>query len=112
MAPRSDAPLGAMRHRVALQAPVATPDGAGGATVTWSTVASLWGRLEWLSGDERMQADRPEQASRHRIVTRWRSGVDAGRRLTLGERVFDIRVATDPDGGRRRLVCMVEEVTP
>ena len=46
----------------------------------------------------------------HRITLRWRVGVDAGQRLRDGSQVFDIRAVGDPDGGRRRLICLVEEV--
>lgn len=104
--------VGALRRRLVLEAPVATPDGLGGATESFQTVASLWGQVEWLAGREMWRMGRPEQLATHRVTLRWRPGVDAGQRLRDGARLFDIRAVADPDGGRRRLVCLVEESTP
>ncbi|WP_348529923.1 phage head completion protein, partial [Methylobacterium gnaphalii] len=43
---------------------------------------------------------------------RWRAGVSPEMRLAAGPRRFAIRSAADPDGGRRDLVCEVEEISP
>lgn len=109
---RDRGPVGAMRRRLLLEAPVEVPDGAGGSLRDFSTVAAVWAQVEWLSGDERWQGGRPVQRVSHRITLRWRAGVDAGQRLRDGTQIFDIRAVGDPDGGRRRLVCLVEEITP
>ncbi|MBD3844538.1 phage head closure protein [Bosea sp. SSUT16] len=104
--------IGRMRRRLVLEAPVAAPDGLGGATQSFAAVGALWAQLEWLSGVEQWREGRPEQLARYRVALRWRGDVDAGRRLRDGERIFDIRTVADPDGSRRRLVCLVEEVKP
>lgn len=106
------ASVGAMRRRLVLEAPVPTADGLGGATLSFETVAALWGRIEWLSGSERWRFGRPEQVATHRVTIRWRAGVEAGQRLRDGERVYEIRAAADPEDGRRRLICLVEEIKP
>lgn len=106
------APAGALRRRLALEAAIATPDGVGGETQAYQTIASLWAQVEWRAGGERWRRGRPEQIATHRITLRWRDGVEAGQRLRDGPRLFDIRAVADPDGGRRRLVCLVQEVTP
>jgi len=112
--PLSDegATVGAMRRRLILEAPVATPDGIGGATLIFQTVAAVWARVEWLSGTERFRLGRPEQSASYRITLRWRAGIDAGQRLRDATRLFDIRAVDDPDGSRRRLVCLAEEIKP
>lgn len=108
---KSRRPVGALRRRLLLEAPVETPDSAGGQLRNFETVAAVWAQVEWLSGDERWRGERPEQAASHRISMRWRGGVDAGQRLRDGDQIFDIRAVGDPDGSRRRLVCLVEEVS-
>ena len=105
-------PVGMMRRRLLLERPVGTPDGIGGETRGHALVAAVWAQVEWLSGEERWRAGRPEQALSHRISLRWRAGVDAGQRLRDASQVFEIRAVADPDGGRRRLVCLAEEVRP
>jgi SPP1 family predicted phage head-tail adaptor len=104
--------VGALRRRLTLEATVATPDGLGGATQAYATVAALWAQVEWMSGDERWRAGRPEQFATHRVILRWRAGIDAGQRLRDGARIYEIRAVDDPDGSRRRLICLVEEVRP
>lgn len=106
------APVGTLRRRLMLEAPVAAPDGLGGTTQAFETVAALWAQLEWLSGGERWRRGRPEQVATHRVMMRWRPSVDAGQRLRDGDRLFDIRAVADPDGSRRRLICLVQEVSP
>ena len=39
----STPPIGALRARLTLETPVRTDDGGGGATVTWTAVADVWG---------------------------------------------------------------------
>jgi SPP1 family predicted phage head-tail adaptor len=107
-----ETPVGALRRRLVLEGPVATPDGLGGATQAFATIAAVWGQVEWLGGGERWRMGRPEQAATHRITLRWRVGVDSSQRLRDGARLYDIRAVADPDGGRRRLVCLVEEISP
>lgn len=107
-----DSHIGALRRRLVLEAPVATADGLGGTTQSFETVAAVWAQVEWLSGGERWRMGRAEQYATHRVTMRWRDGVDAGQRLLDKDRVFDIRAVADPDGGRRRLTCLVEEVSP
>lgn len=104
--------VGALRRRLILEAPVATPDGLGGATQAYVMVAAFWAQIEWMSGNERWRAGRPEQFATHRVTLRWRAGLDAGQRLRDGARIYEIRAVDDPDGGRRRLVCLVEETRP
>ncbi len=104
--------VGALRRRLRLEAAMATPDGLGGTTQVYETVAAVWAQLEWIAGGERWRLGRPEQVATHRVTLRWRAGVDAGQRLRDGDRLFDIRAVADPDGGRRRLVCLVQEIGP
>jgi SPP1 family predicted phage head-tail adaptor len=108
--------IGRLRRRMALERPVETPDGAGGAEIAWQPVVTVWAGLEWLGGEERWREGGPEQAGRWRVTIRWRAGVDAGMRLRLtgqggAERRFDIRAAADLDGAGRRLICLCEEIT-
>ena len=104
--------LGRLKRRLVLEQPSESADGAGGQTRGFAAVATLWANLEWLSGEERWRQDRPEQAGLYRITLRWRAGVTAGMRFRDGLRIFGIRSAGDPDGGRRSLVCLAEEITP
>jgi SPP1 family predicted phage head-tail adaptor len=102
---------GRLRHRVTLAAPVATPDGAGGETVAWSTVATVWAAVEPVAAAERRIADHLAAAVTHRVILRWRGDVTGGMRATHRGRNFRILAAIDPDERRRFLLAEAAEET-
>jgi SPP1 family predicted phage head-tail adaptor len=102
--------IGARSRRFVLELPLERPDGFGGVIRSYAPGPQIWGAIEMLSGHERVRADRPEQSLTHRITLRYREGVTGAMRLTSGLRRFAIRAASDPDGSKRDLVCLVEEV--
>lgn len=104
--------IGSLRRRLVLEAPMAAPDGIGGTTQVFAAISAFWAQVEWLSGAETWRRGRPEQVASHRVTLRWRGDLDTGKRLRDGDRVFDIRAVADPDGARRRLICLVEETKP
>ena len=106
------APIGARGRRFVLELPLESPDGFGGVIRTYAAGPQLWGAIELLRGDERVRAGRSEQAVTHRVTLRDRDGVTAAMRLVRGLRRFAIRSAADPDGSRRELVCLVEDISP
>ena len=111
MPPRSLS-IGARARRFVLELPLERPDGFGGVIRSYAPGPQVWGAMELLSGAERIRADRPEQALTHRITLRYREGVTGAMRLTSGLRRFAIKAASDPDGSRRNVVCLVEEIRP
>ena len=104
--------IGARRRRFVLELPQESPDGFGGVIRTYATGPQLWGAIEMIRGDEQVRAGRSEQAVTHRVRIRYQDGVTAAHRLTCGLRRFRIESASDPDGARRELVCLVEEIGP
>jgi SPP1 family predicted phage head-tail adaptor len=104
--------IGARGRRFTLELPLESPDGFGGVIRTYQPGPLVWGAIEFLSGTERLSAGRPEQAVTHRVTLDFRDGVTAAMRLVCGPRRFRIKAAADPDGRRRSLVCLVEEVGP
>lgn len=104
--------IGARRLRLTLEEPSEAADGMGGTIRSFTPRVTLWGRLEPLSGSERADASRAEQAVIHRLTIRWRGDVTAAMRFAAPGRVFNVLSSHDPDGRRRDLVCRVEEVAP
>jgi SPP1 family predicted phage head-tail adaptor len=105
-------PIGARARRFVLELPLDTPDGFGGVIRSYAPGPQLWGAIEMVHQAERERATSTEQAVTHRVRLRWRDGVTGAMRLSCGPRHFRIKAATDPDGGKRDLVCLVEEVSP
>lgn len=100
---------GGFRHECALLEQVQTPDGAGGHTVNWSEVATVFARIEPLGAASRFGADQAIETVTHRATIRHRAGIASGMRLTRLGRDFDIVTVHDPDETGRYLVCTLKE---
>ena len=99
------------RSRITLEAPQETTNALGGATIQFQALVTLWARMETRGGAEKLRGGRLEGTSDTRITLRWRGGVDTRHRFRLGSRIFAIRAAFDPDGRKRDLVCICEEIS-
>ena len=101
--------IGRLRHRLTLESASRTPDGGGGASETWATVAEVWAEIAPTSGTEAVDADALTGRISHEIVFRYRSGVAPVMRLRGGSRLFDIAAVIDVDERRRWLKCLCTE---
>jgi len=103
--------LGAMRRRVELQQEARTPDGGGGFTVSWTTVATVWAEITPLAGRERIEAMRLQGELTHRIVIRHRRDLapDHQWRLRLGARTFNVRAVINQGERDRFLELLCRE---
>ncbi len=93
-------PIGRLSHRLNLQSLAANE---------WQTLASVWGSVRDTAGNEDFSGDGLVQRKKVEVVIRHRTGVHAGMRFVLGDRVLDIRAALDKTGRRRFLTCLCEE---
>jgi SPP1 family predicted phage head-tail adaptor len=103
---------GSLRNRVTIEAKGGTVDGLGGRDVVWTGVATVWANVEPLEGSEATRAMQQGIRQPHRIRMRWRDGVRTSQRLTMDDRVFNIRSVVDVDLRHRELEIVAEEVTP
>lgn len=104
--------IGAMRHRLRLEAPVRTTGEGGSAKVTWQPAATLWAEVVPLSGRETFQADGLTAVASFEVRTRYRADLTPEMRLVMGERILDIRAVRDIEGRHRWLSCLCEERGP
>jgi SPP1 family predicted phage head-tail adaptor len=102
--------IAAMRLRFVIEAPVESATLLGGAMILWQAGATFWGRIEARAGREANATERMEGRVETRISTRFRDGLLPGHRLRVGARLFEIRAVFDPDGARRDLVILADEV--
>lgn len=81
---------GKLRHSVAFERSVKTPDGAGGFNRTWETAATVRAMVTPLSGNERWQSQRVEANTTHRIFIRYRSDINTELRVNFGGRIMQV----------------------
>lgn len=101
--------IGEMRERVTLQSPQRTPDGAGGADITWTSGASVWAKVEERHGQERLAGERLAAEATFALTIRYRSGITTEMRVLWKGRELNIASLRDPDGRKRFLELDCEE---
>ena len=62
---------GWLRHRVTIESAAGAPDGAGGETVIWDTLATLWARVEPTGASERIVAGHLSGVVTHDVTIRF-----------------------------------------
>lgn len=104
-------PIGRLRHRLNLEAPVDMPDGAGGVVRSYAATAIVFASIEPLSARRETDAGEDRSIGTHRIVIRYRTDATAQHRLTQGMRIFRILGIIDPGAENRFLEIAAEEIS-
>jgi SPP1 family predicted phage head-tail adaptor len=106
---------GQLNRLVTLQSPSATQDAAGAPGTSWTDVVTVWAAIRppssaiMRSAREAFVASARRDSVLHEMVIRFRPGVTAAMRATLGARVFDLGVPIDPDEQHEWLVIPAVE---
>lgn len=101
--------IGALRHRLVIEAVQTTPDGGGGFSESWVEIATVWASIAAKSGGEALQADRVTGTLRHDISIRYRDDVQPAMRFRKGQRVFHILGCENVGERQVMLKCLCEE---
>lgn len=90
-----------MRFRITLQTEQKTSDDAGGYTLSWTNVATVWAAIESASrrasSTENVVAGQLENRSFFVFTIRYRDGVTSKMRVLYNSRVFNIRRVINVD---------------
>jgi SPP1 family predicted phage head-tail adaptor len=100
--------IGSLRERLALEQPVRTSDGGGGASISWQPVAELWAHVRPITGDERLEHDQLAGRLTHQVWVRHRPEVAPAMRFRQGTRIYEIVAVLDTPH-RTHLKCLCEE---
>lgn len=95
--------IGALRHRVTIEAPSATEDAGGGRAITWVTFAAVWAEIEQSGGRQLVRAGELEPQTDYRITIRHVAGVVAGMRVNWNGKLIEIVSVADAEGRGRTL---------
>ncbi len=102
---------GRLRERVTIEMQVRTADGAGGASIGWTALATVAAEVISFKGASLVAGERDEAREPFRVVIRYRGDVTTEMRIAWRGRLLDILSRHDPDGGRRWLALDCEERT-
>lgn len=99
---------GQLRTRITIQRRDTGTDSWGQPVNTWTDVVSVWSDFRHKSGSETIKSDAEVSMVRASVRIRWRTGIDAGMRLKVGEAFYSI-TAVLPDIAGRVFVDLVCE---
>jgi len=105
-------PIAKLHHRLTLEAPDESADGAGGVVRGWSALGEVWASIEPIGANDAVVAGKRLGALTHRVTLRHRGDLTLNHRFRLGARVFTVRALRDPDEQIRFLECLVAEERP
>ncbi len=100
---------GELRERIIIQANRPTRDGFNAEVAVWSTFATVWARVETLSGSESITQQAASANLTHRVTIRYLANVAPTMRVSWEDRTLEI-VAVVPDDRRREMKLMCTEV--
>lgn len=92
--------IGEMNRRLTLEAPVETPDGAGGVTRGYEAVATLWASIEAIAARGDVAAAAAGATVTHRIGIRMSADITTRHRFRDGARVYRIVSMRERGNGR------------
>lgn len=101
--------IGDLRTELMLEEMTPVPDGAGGFSESWTSVATLFAKLEPIAVRDAFGADQTLEEVTHRATIRHLPDVASGMRLAWGTRRFLILTVHDPDETGRYLVLRTRE---
>jgi SPP1 family predicted phage head-tail adaptor len=81
---------GALNRRLTLEAPVETADGSGGATRSYSAIATLWASVEPAAARDTVEADALGANVTHRLRLRFNAEITLQHRFRDGDCIYRI----------------------
>jgi len=100
---------GRLRHRITIQSPTETQDTYGEPVPTWSTYLTAWASVEPIKGREYWESQQINAEVTHKIIMRYRSGLNPKMRVSWGNRTFNIHSILNEYERDNKLTLMVTE---
>lgn len=101
---------GKLRERVTIQTVTRTSDGGGGFTEAWANTATVWARVEPLTGREAFEAMQVASTMSHRVVIRKRTVTPQQRVIWKGKTLRINAVRPDEIDEAVELYCQEEDI--
>lgn len=102
--------VGKMRERVEIYSQTQAVSAAGEITTTWTLVATIWARMEPLSGSALTLANRDDAQRFYNMTIRFRTDITTSSRMIWRTRKFDVASILDPTEQRQFLSVRLQEI--
>jgi SPP1 family predicted phage head-tail adaptor len=100
-----------LRERVELQSREEVPvEDTGNLTETFTTIVTVWARVESFSGGWYIASQQTESVATHRIAVRYRTDYESLKFIRWRGRRFEVRSIREMDPHRRFHELLVEEL--
>lgn len=100
---------GDLRRRVTLQQRSTAQSTSGEQSETWTNVATVWGSVDPVSGNEHFDGEAVKAPLLYDISIRYRTGVTPAMRISYGGRIFNILSVMDQEELHRLLIMRCVE---
>lgn len=100
---------GAFDKQISIQTQSDSRDAFNQKVSTWNNFATVWARLEPVSGREFISRSGEAAKATHKWRAWWIDGVKPSQRVVYGARVFDILHVTSPLGREQEMELICEE---
>ena len=98
----------ALRHKVALEQKISTPDGMGGTATTWQQIATLWAEIIPLRASETSTHSQVTATASKKFRMRYNTLVQPDMRLVHDGVIFNIRSITNVEEKKHTLEITAE----
>lgn len=102
--------IGTLRHRIQIQIKTISEDSLKQQTESWTDVATVWARIEPLSGREYFQARQETAEVSVKVTMRYRNDISPSMRLRFEDRIFEVLSVINPEERCILLLLMCKEV--
>lgn len=106
--------IGTIRNHIELLMKTMTPSGGSsgsGIAEAYTRVGYAWASIISLRGGRYVAGKQVEEVATHQVVMRYRDDLDAWNHMRFGTRVFRVVSKSDPDGAKRWMEVLAEELT-
>jgi len=108
---RCSVKAGQLRQRVTIQQkPTVTRDGFGAEAPGWSTLVTLWAKVETLTGREFVEQARAGAELTHKVTVRYYAMIAPTMRVAWGSRILEIAGVLHDDHQREMTLLCNEAV--
>ena len=101
-----------LTQRITIEEPNEVSDGAGGYSISWSAVDTVWAEIvpsRGVNGKERLADAQLQSINKYKITIRYINNINQKMRVVWGAKTFNIRAVIDPDQHQERLEIIAEE---